>query len=586
MNSAAQPLVQPSFAAHVALLQVFLARRGEIVERVQTLLNAQRKPQQYLQDVALLSRQLEDCFFTLAGLGQDRAGLKRQLDEAHRASGFKPRQTPGQPNDLVDAAELMTRAFHLWQRTRWPGYDGRARYAQTLFNLYLLRRLMLLAMRIWDADGSCAGERLAQLQGVLDELRRTTPADQPLLVRDARWLFPLAQSPTTDELHGYFEVAERIATTLPEEDRIEIHKASVRMAGGHLRSQLRHVATQKRVSLDDHGLTLSTRKSNALDLATLLQGLVALLAAYEHAAQSGDADRRLDLADVICQGISPDPELFVNRLDLLGPYSMIEYLFITTSSDAHATYTPMGQRHLRLLAEYSQRMARAAQQLNDDCPRFRPVAGSYSPYGVLYGFSSQLLEHMALKTLAPDAVTSFSLEDVFVGGDADKLAWVSGWRKLPHVPRDVTKLFEYPQQFAEEAFARVERALHERASAEPAQIKTAANNGQLLVLPNGADATAAAAPDLSFEYILSSNRQAVAENKARACDEMELINSRTEGEFLVSYQTSAGWIAISKDVLTDVLGAGRSAKLAGLPLDAARVLKLMCPELVTLPENG
>jgi len=154
---------------------------------------------------------------------------------------------------------------------------------------------------------------------------------------------------------------------------------------------------------------------------------------------------------------------------------------------------------------------------------------------------------------------------------------------LPHVPRDVTKLFEYPQQFAEEAFARVERALRGRASAEP---NAAASNGQLLVLPDGADATAAAAPDLSFEYILSSNRQAVAENKARACDEMELINSRTEGEFLVSYQTSAGWIAISKDVLTDVLGAGRSAKLAGLPLDAARVLKLMCPELVTLPENA
>ncbi len=161
-----------------------------------------------------------------------------------------------------------------------------------------------------------------------------------MFVRDARWLFPLAQSPTTDELHGYFEVAERIATTLTEADRLEIHKASVRMAGGHLRSQLRHVATQKGVSLDDHDLTLSTRKSNALDLATLIQGLVPLLAAYEHAAHSGDADQRLDLADAICQGVSPDPELFVNRLDLLGPYSMIEYLFITTS----AMGTPLTRR--------------------------------------------------------------------------------------------------------------------------------------------------------------------------------------------------------------------------------------------------
>ncbi len=97
-----------------------------------------------------------------------------------------------------------------------------------------------------------------------------------MLVRDARWLIPLAQSPTTDELAGYFEVAKQIAETLSEEDRIEIHKAGVRMAGGHLRSQLRHVSMQKGVSLDENSLVLSTRKSNALDLALLIQGLVPL----------------------------------------------------------------------------------------------------------------------------------------------------------------------------------------------------------------------------------------------------------------------------------------------------------------------
>ena len=224
-----------SFQTHVEFLKGFLARRDEIVERVAALLNAQRKPAQSLQDAALLSRHLDDCFFTLAGSSSDQASLRRQLSEAHWASGFKPRHTPGQPNDLVDPAELMTRAFHLWQRTRWPGQDGRTRYAHTVFNLYLLRRLMLLAMRIWDDERSSAGERLAQIQVVLDESWRTTPADQPRFVRDARWLFPLAQSPTTDELHGYFEVAERISTTLGEADRLEIHKASVRMAGAHLR---------------------------------------------------------------------------------------------------------------------------------------------------------------------------------------------------------------------------------------------------------------------------------------------------------------------------------------------------------------
>ena len=34
------------------------------------------------------------------------------------------------------------------------------------------------------------------------------------MVRDARWLIPLAQSLTTDELAPYFEVAQQIAETL------------------------------------------------------------------------------------------------------------------------------------------------------------------------------------------------------------------------------------------------------------------------------------------------------------------------------------------------------------------------------------
>ena len=323
-------------------------------------------------------------------------------------------------------------------------------------------------------------DRLSQVQGVLDQLWRITPADQPVLVRDARWLIPVAQSPTTDELAGYFEVAEQIAETLSEEDRIEIHKAGVRMAGGHLRSQLRHVSVQKGVSFNENSLVLSTRKSNALDLALLIQGLVPLLEAYEHAWHSGDGQKRLELAAAICQGISPDPELFLNRLDLLGPYSMIEHLFITTDRDGHVVYTPMGRRHVQLLQEYEARISRLSKPLYDDCPHFRPVDGAYSPYGVLYGFSSNLIEHMAFKTLQPDAVTHFSLEDVFADGEADKLAWVSGWRKLPHIKPEVAKLFEYPQQFAEDIFARIEHALRRRVS--DGEANAAVQTGRLFIL--------------------------------------------------------------------------------------------------------
>ena len=126
---AAPPLVDVLFAAHVELLRLFLARREEVVAKIEALLNAQRKPPQYLSDIPLLARHFEECFFSLAGLTDEQARLKRQLEEAHWASGFKPRQTPGQHNDVIDPPEMMGRAFLMWQRTRWPGHHGRTLYA-------------------------------------------------------------------------------------------------------------------------------------------------------------------------------------------------------------------------------------------------------------------------------------------------------------------------------------------------------------------------------------------------------------------------------------------------------------------------
>jgi len=577
---------QVPFHAHVELLQLFLAHRDEIVERIEGLLNAQRKPIQYLQDGPLLSRHFEDCFFTLNGVTHDQSRLRGQLEKAHWASGFKPREIPGQHNDLVDAGEMMVRGFYLWGQTHWPGHSGRVRYAQTLFNLHAIRQLALLTMRLWDAGSPSAGDRLPQVQGVLDQLWRTAPADQPVLVRDARWLIAVAQSPTTDELSRYFEVAEQIAASFSEKDRIEIHKAGIRMAGGHLRSQLRHVSMKKGVSLDENSLVLSTRKSNALDLALLIQGLVPLLDGYEQAWHSDDGQTRLEFAAAIYQGISPDPELFLNRLDLLGPYSMIEHLFITTDGDGQVVHTPMGRRHTQLFQEYEARIRRLSKPLYDDCQRFRPVEGAYSPYGVLYGFSSNLFEHMALKTVQLDAVTHFSLEDVFTDGEADKLAWVSGWRKLPHIKPEIAKLFEYPQRFAEDIFARIEHAL--RRCVSDAEANAVVQTGRLFILPGDdlqADSKVSRIPDLPLKYIQSSDVQIVAAHKADICDQTQLLNSRLEGEFVLSYKTSGGWVGITKDILTEVLGAGHDAKIVGLPRVAAGVLRLMCPNMVSLLDS-
>ncbi len=558
------------FQAHVGLLQVFIAHRDPIVERLQGVLNAQHRPLQSAQDRALLARQFEDCFFAQPGVPPEQSALRGQLQRAHWAEGFKPRDMPGIPNEMFDPADMMQRAFTVWRNTRWPGRNGRIRYAQTLFNLYVVRCLTLLDMRLCDAGPAGAGERVTQLQGVLDALWKSSPADQPVLVRDVRWLVPVAQSPTTDDLAPYFNAARKIEECLPEADRFEIHRASLLMAGGHLRSQLRHFTMQGR-SLDEKSLTLSTRRSNALDCAMTIQHLVPLLAAYEHSISGTDADRRRTLAGFICQGLSADPELYVNRLDLLGAYSMIEHLFVRDDGGL-VVLTQTGQRHIPLVQQYVALMQRLAQPLHADCPQFRPVSGTYSPYGVMFGFSSNILEHMTLKALQPDAETGFSLEDVFcnAGPGARRLDWVSGWRKLPHVPPEVLKLYEYPQQFAEEIFDRIEKALRARAYGEAGgMIRT----GRLFL-----DAPGPAG--LPVEYVLSSDPQLVAAGKAQACEPGRLLGDRQEGLYLVSWQTPGGWVAISKDLLTEVLGAGRDVKIEGLPDVARQTLELLYPGLV------
>jgi hypothetical protein len=563
------------FQANVELLRLFLTHREDIVESIEAVLNAQRKPIRYLQDQALLSRHFEDCFFRRSAATASQTRLRGQLEEAHWAGGFRPRQVRDLHNDLIHPAEMMIRAFYCWQQTRWPGRNGRLHYAHTLFNLYVLRCLEFLSMRLWDEAPNSAGGRLAEIQGVLDELWRSSPAHQPVIVRDARWLIPLAQSLITDELAPYFEVAQQVTETLPEADVLEIQKAHVRMLGGHLTSQIRYYCTKDALPINDHSVILRTRASNALDFALLVQGLVGLLKAYDRASprgdermSSGDERMRLDMAGAIFQGISADPELFLNRVDLLGAYSMIEHVFIETDPQGHVVYSPQGERHVQLLKEYSALIDRLIPSLlRDDFPRFRPVDGGCSPYGVIFGLPSHLIEHMALKALEHDAETRFSLEDLFEDGDTSsaKLAWVNGWRKLPHIDREVQRLYDYPQQFAEDVYGRIESEL-------AGQGRDGSRTGRLYIDLKEPDSKTSTIPELPARYFLSSDRA-------------QMLAGRREGHFLVTYETPGGWMALKKDLLTEVLGAGRDARIVGLPLDAARVLRLMCADLVIL-ENA
>ena len=158
-------------------------------------------------------------------------------------------------------------------------------------------------------------------------------------------------------------------------DRIEIHRAGAVLAGGHLRSQLRHLSERTGWAFGDPQLVALTRSSNSMDMALLVRDLVPLLDAYCAACERQDSDVRLALADVILQGLSADPELLLTSLDLLGPSTMIEDLFVERGDmPAAPPYTAMGERHRESLARYGELVGRTAESLLARQPCVRPCA--------------------------------------------------------------------------------------------------------------------------------------------------------------------------------------------------------------------
>ena len=389
-----------SFSDHVALLDQFLTRRADIVERIEEgLLNVRDKDTARRRDRSFFDRTSNECFFEMTGLDPRFSRLKGQLAAAHLADGFEPIQLEGFSNEF-DPLDLIIRAYEYWETRRWPGKSGRLAYAQSIYSAFMLRQLESLSLRMWDDGDDRAGDRLQAIQNLLARLNAA--AVSQVHVRDVRWLVQTAQGPLTKYLEPYFRIATHISRSFTEPIRLGLHAAGAKLAGGHLRSQLRYRALEANRQIDDPVNLAIARNSNSMDGALLLRDLVPLLKAYERACAAHDAEARLEMADAILQGLSADPELFLVRLDLLGPLTMIEDLFVERGGDGRARYTQLGRTHLALLDQYRELIGRLAEFLKQDAAALAPSQDAYSPYGISYGFAAgPVVEHSAGHAAVP-----------------------------------------------------------------------------------------------------------------------------------------------------------------------------------------
>jgi hypothetical protein len=324
-----------------------------------------------------------------------------------------------------------------------------------------------------------------------------------------------------------------------------------------------------------------------MDAALLMRDLVSLLETYQTACLGEDSDARLRLVDGIIQGLSADPELFVTRLDLLGPCTVIEDLFVEPGSDGIVRATGMGIVHSQLLERYGQLIRATATRLREDAASLDPGRNPYSPLGMAYGFCADLLSNMALTTLLEQTAGGPSLEDIFVthGEPERRLACARVWERLP-TGRGARERLEYSADWARLVFQRTIDALELRAqSTAPNASKRPA--ARLFVVRRGQTAGASGSdlPDgivPAQEHCLTSDVNRALSNGTTAFPKSQILTDRNEGRLLASAEIEGKWFAVSKTILTQVTGRGFDALIVDVPAPVIEVLKVTCPGLVVI----
>lgn len=574
-----------SFPDHVSLLTWFLERRGQIADEIETrLLNVQGKAASRSRNRAEIERVFNSCFFESGGLPRAFSGLRGQLAAAHLADGFEPVMLEQRSHQL-DTVDLVQRAYDYWGRDRWPGRNGRLTFARVLYGVFMLQQLEHLSLRIWDEGNADAGDCLRQIQSLLDTLNGASGSN--VFIRDARWLIQTAQGALTRHLQPYFTVAERISSSLSSADRLEVHKAGAKLAGGHLRSQLRYRAAEQGLAADDPQVLAITRNSNSMDAALLVADLVSLLEAYKAALLENDVLPRRELANAVLQGVSADPELFLSRLDLLGPSTVIEDVFLERRDGSAPRFTSAGFAHLDRVARYRALIRELAHPLGEDGLKLGGPGIEYSPFGIAYGFCADIVSGMVMDSLLSHSTFGLSLEDMFAadGEPGFRAARALEWQALPTRGGEQNH-FEYSLEWARQVVDRTGMALRAIATGEASRETPGLPGGRLFVVADAPGAsTPSGLPDgivSAQEHCVTSDLHRALANGATAFPRSQILLDRKEGRFLASVEVDGKWFAVSKAVLTACACQGKDALITEVPLPVIDVLRLTCPDLVVV----
>jgi hypothetical protein len=233
-------------------------------------------------------------------------------------------------------------------------------------------------------------------------------------------------------------------------------------------------------------------------------------------------------------------------------------------------------------------IARTADSLKEDARLIDPAQAAYSPLGLVYGFSADILSNMVLNTLRSSPSSGgadLSLEDLFIsrGQLEHKRAQAQEWQCLPKVEGE-PDAFEHSTEWAEQMFARMLTALEARAGRPSKPNASGCPQARLYVVPRGVAIDSlpdGILPDgivLAQEHCLTSDFARARETGATGLPRSRLSTDRAEGRFLASIDAEGVWFGVSKVPLTLFTSQGKDAVITDVPAAVIDVLRLMCPE--------
>ncbi len=339
------------------------------------------------------------------------------------AQGFQMNRFHISPDDYHTTEILLDKyvSSGQWQHI---SFQRKKRDAGILFQFFLRQHLAYLSHRIWDDGDSHAQTHYDRIKEMLKKLNGTESRSGKGLVNEAGYLFLIAVCLPTKIERLYFELYQRIDSTLKASDRFRIHMAQAKLNSDHYRENIIHDQTKAGKEFDPR---VETRNINSIDVVMMAFSLAGL---WDNPVEKTAALLRERLETTL--GTIASDDLYLTAEDLMA-FCHSAFLRVPGLTTEVLSYIRNRQ------AAYSALLPTMAAELRKNFISLDPNKKQFSPLGKsskgVYCHVDLFLMDMTLRKLMNPASALFSLENALSSSMSQKRrTWAEEPASGPNLP--------------------------------------------------------------------------------------------------------------------------------------------------------